>query len=140
MPYKLTRRLIVYRSQAFARQSGRCYYCGVLMCLADPVAFGREHGLTRRQVSTVKCTAEHLLARRDGGGDDIENIVAACLICNLRRHQRPQPLEPQQYQHLVVRRVRGGRWHEPAVLHGLMSLPTSIQTKRKGRQLPALRT
>ena len=75
------------RIDAFVRQAGRCYYCTVLMWIDDGVSFARKHGLSSRVGRWLKCTAEHLLARRDGGRDSRDNIVAACLFCNLRRHR-----------------------------------------------------
>ena len=69
------------------RQAGGCYYCTVLMWIDDGVSFARKHELSSRVARWLRCTAEHLLARRDGGRDSRDNIVAACLVCNLRRHR-----------------------------------------------------
>ena len=49
MPYKRTSRIIRNRAQAFARQSGRCYYCSAPMWLTDPAAFVKRYGLTTAQ-------------------------------------------------------------------------------------------
>ncbi|WP_254782667.1 HNH endonuclease, partial [Lysobacter sp. yr284] len=32
-----------------------------------------------------RCTAEHLIARHEGGRNRRENIAAACWLCNQRR-------------------------------------------------------
>jgi hypothetical protein len=100
-----------WRDQAFKRQSGRCYYCDLPMCNSDVRTFASVHGLSTRQAELRRCTAEHLRARRDGGRDSRANIVAACLICNRRRHARATPLDPLPYRQLVQERLAGGGWH-----------------------------
>jgi hypothetical protein len=64
----------------------------------------------------LKCTAEHLLARVDGGLDTRENIVAACGRCNWTRHKRRRPPAPQAYRVEVTRRTMRGTWHDRWVL------------------------
>ena len=112
------------RIDAFVRQAGRCYYCTVLMWIDDGVSFARKHGLSSRVARCLKCTAEHLLARRDGGRDSRDNIVAACLFCNLRRHRgRTKAPTPRAYRTRVRHRLERGRWHFPQVLRrGLIRL------------------
>ena len=87
------------RQIAFDRQGGKCYYCGFSMLLSD------SHG-----PSQLRCTAEHLTARSEGGGDGLANIVAACVHCNRTRHKRKQPPEPQRYRAEVRLRVQRGKW------------------------------
>lgn len=48
------------------RQGGRCIYCGRAISLAD-------------------ATAEHIIARSQGGSDDEANLAAACGPCNSRK-------------------------------------------------------
>lgn len=88
------------------------------MWLDNPKAFARRHGLTRRQANSHRCTAEHLLARCEGGGDTPQNIAAACSLCNLRRHSR-RPVgsapSPQRYRAHVLRQVAKGRWRTWAI-------------------------
>nr|WP_240531127.1 HNH endonuclease [Variovorax boronicumulans] len=50
------------------------------------------------------CTAEHLQARRDGGRDTRENIVATHRLCNSRRHQLfpVEAPEPMAYAILIM--------------------------------------
>lgn len=103
--------LSIWREQAFERQSGRCFYCGHPMCNADIRKFAVGHGISARQAKLLRCTAEHLHARRDGGRDCPANIVAACLTCNTRRHARPTPLKPEPYRRLIQTRLAQGRWH-----------------------------
>lgn len=103
--------LIKSRSTAFERQGGRCYYCDFPMWRGSIEHFARLYGITLGQARQFQCTAEHLLARQDGGGDGRSNIVAACLVCNQRRHKRKQPLEPEIYREFIQRRLSQGRWH-----------------------------
>jgi hypothetical protein len=63
-----------------------------------------------RQTRHLRCTAEHLKARADGGSDRSDNIVAACIYCNLRRHRPRSPLSPPEYQAHVRRRMQQGKW------------------------------
>ncbi len=120
----MSKSLSRYRTDAFRRQAGRCCYCTVLMWMDDGVSFARKHELSSRVARWLRCTAEHLLARRDGGRDSRDNIVAACLVCNLRRHRgRTKAPTPDTYRTRVRHRLERGRWHSPQVLRrGLISL------------------
>lgn len=103
--------VIKRRFAAFDRQGGRCYYCGFQMWRDTPEAFARRHGLSLRQARYFQCTAEHLVARQDGGRDTPSNIAAACQRCNQRRHKRKDVPEPQEYKALVEKRLSKGGWH-----------------------------
>ena len=86
------------RQSAFDRQEGKCHYCGLRMWL---------HGTTGP--IQLLCTAEHLIARSEGGTAAPSNIVAACRHCNQTRHKRKNPPPPERYQAEVQRRIaRGG--------------------------------
>lgn len=111
MPSKLSAK----RSKAFSKQSTRCFYCGYQMWLVDPEAFAKRLGITVRQTIHLRCTAEHLDARCDGGSDTATNIAAACWICNSRRHRRKIPLNPKAFRELVSRRIECGRWHHKSL-------------------------
>jgi hypothetical protein len=94
------------------------------MWIDDLEAFARSNALTLRAARWLRCTAEHLKAKRDGGRDSRDNIVAACLLCNSRRHRgaRIAPT-PDAYCKRVRHRVARGHWHLPQVLRcGLISL------------------
>ena len=52
------------RLRAFQQQQGRCRYCGVQMWHRDPVELP---GIPAKRSSRLRCTAEHLQARCDGG-------------------------------------------------------------------------
>lgn len=100
-----------HREAAAERQGGRCIYCGVLMCRGNPRDFAARFGLRPAQAIGLSCTAEHFVARQDGGGNALSNIAAACSNCNRRRHCRKQPPDPVAYRMLVSRRVQAGKWH-----------------------------
>lgn len=109
-----------HRKQAFLRQGGRCFYCGLPMWQSSPEELAAKTGLRPRALRCLQCTAEHLKARRDGGGNSSENIAAACMACNQRRHARLSPPDPDAYMRLVRSRMDRGRWHH-AALHGAVA-------------------
>ena len=83
-----------FRSLAYHRQHGRCFYCHAPMWSADPSEFAKQYGVTIHQAVRLRCTAEHLRARQDGGDDSPDNIVAVCLHCNNARHRKKLPPSP----------------------------------------------
>jgi hypothetical protein len=102
-----TNRLKSFRTSAFLAQSGRCYYCGLPMWLADP----SELGLKSRKAQAFQCTAEHLVAQQDGGRHVAGNVVAAHSRCNQCRHKRTGPApSPEAFRALVQKRLAMGRW------------------------------
>lgn len=91
-------------------QAGRCYYCDLPMwddALDGCAAAECRHG---RLPKPLRCTAEHLLPRSEGGEDTADNIVAACLYCNRTRHRAKRPKSPEAYRAHVRRRMAKGRW------------------------------
>lgn len=110
------------REAAYLRQHGRCFYCEQAMPHAwDIETFATRYRLSQKQARQLICTAEHLHARCNGGGNASGNIVAACWLCNQRRHKRPHPLEPEPYKRLVMDRIAKGSWHHPKVLTRLLA-------------------
>jgi hypothetical protein len=104
--------LIKQRSTAFIRQAGYCYYCSYPMWSENPHEFALKHKITLGQAKRYQCTGEHLKAHKDGGTAARSNIVAACLFCNRKRHQRKDPPPPDQYKKMIENRIVQGRWHE----------------------------
>jgi hypothetical protein len=98
------------RQQACLRQGQLCCYCNQLMCTEDPGSFARRHNLTLAEAKQRRCTAEHLLARRDGGKTTLDNIAAACYRCNCRRHARRRSLSPAAYRAHVRQRIEAAKW------------------------------
>lgn len=111
MPKDLSR----LRTRAASIQSFRCIYCHLPVWTGDPQPFMQRFHLTLREARALQCTAEHLLARCDGGKDSNDNIAAACLHCNRTRHQRAKPLDPLAYQSLVQQRLSRGAWHPRSI-------------------------
>lgn len=94
-------------------QGGRCFYCQLPMWLSieEAPGFAQRHGLSLVAAQTLRCTAEHMRARQDGGSHDPWNIVAACQRCNLARHQSGLQVSPLQYRQQVANAVAEGTWH-----------------------------
>jgi len=100
-----------HRFAAFQHQNGRCHYCGLPMWLKHPEELNPNLKGNHRALSRLRCTAEHLLARQDGGANSRANIVAACHFCNMTRHRITNPPDPARYREHVRHRVRAGKWH-----------------------------
>ena len=114
MPNTISR----FRLRVFKRQKGRCYYCGAPVWLNNLTEFAIKHRISERQAGRFKCTAEHLIARKDGGAD-VGNIVAACHFCNSTRHCRPSDMTLEDYRKLVTRRIERLKWH-PRQFHNML--------------------
>ena len=125
--------LVRHRHSAYLAQSRRCFYCGLPMWLSNPDSFATAHGITPGQARLLKCTAEHLEARQDGGQDTKQNIVAACFWCNQRRHKRKRAPDPDDYRLLVQQRLNKGRWHSQSLATRLL-LPDHLQVARSSPQ------
>jgi hypothetical protein len=113
MPTKLSKP----RFNAFLNQSGRCYYCESPIWLNDKEGFAIKYSISVSAAEELRCTAEHLVARVDGGGNNPGNIVAACVFCNKTRHRIKCPPSPSQYKKHVKRRLNKGKWHKKSLLH-----------------------
>ena len=112
--------LVRHRKSAFIAQSHRCFYCDFPMWESDCMSFAQAHKISLSQAKLLKCTAEHLKARQDGGKDTAKNIVAACQWCNQRRHRIKQAPSPCVYRQLVQQRLSNGRWHCMEVITNLL--------------------
>lgn len=115
-----SRRLRKLRQSAAIQQNHLCYYCCFPMWHDDSEDFSRHHRLPEPFTKYFQCTAEHLVARQNNGTDAASNIVAACLRCNLMRHQGRSHKAPEAraYRAEVQRLVSMGRWH-PLAASGL---------------------
>lgn len=99
------------RRASAARQNSRCFYCGYLMWETDQSVFAARFALTLRAATRFQCTAEHLVARQDGGGDTEGNIAAACRFCNTTRHKSAKPRSAPAYRIYVQGRLKAHKWH-----------------------------
>ena len=114
-------RVRTYRERQAAAQHQQCFYCGFPMWSKHASEFAEYFGITRKEANRFHCTAEHLVARRDGGTSELGNIVAACWFCNINRHRRRlQGPDPDRYKQLVQKRVKGQAWH-PRSLHRMLT-------------------
>jgi hypothetical protein len=68
-----------------------------------------------------RATAEHVVARRDGGRLG-NNIKLACVRCNTLRHARKRVRSHEAYKAMVARRINAGRWFPDAKLLALVPL------------------
>ena len=112
------------RHQAFLHQSGCCHYCGLPTWEKTPEPVAKRLGVKPHQARGLKCTAEHLKPRCNGGKDTPENIVAACLHCNSTRHKFKKPPSPDHYRLHVQKRIANGGWHPGALVHKFNSSRT----------------
>ncbi|MBK5567057.1 HNH endonuclease [Ensifer sp. SSB1] len=84
----------------------------------DPQLFVRRYGVSRKEAQRFRCTAEHLVARHQGGNNGQANIVAACQFCNRARHRKKEPLSASDHIAHVRKRLTRGKWL-PHHLHAL---------------------
>ena len=103
--------LIKSRFKAFNLQQGLCIYCELPIWLDKPEAFAKKYKITTKGAALFKCTAEHLLAKQDGGKDRESNIVAVCHFCNQNRHKCKKPKDPISYKQFVRSRLGKGKWN-----------------------------
>lgn len=111
------------RFRAHGKQGGLCFYCCLPICEGDVQPFIRRYGLTAREAKSLLSTAEHLVARKDGGTDGNSNVVAACWTCNQGRHQRKsRDLDWLQFRALVQNRMRQRKWRPRSLLAKILSI------------------
>lgn len=91
---------------------------------SDRRSFAREHGLTFRESLWYRCTAEHLVAKYEGGATSTKNIVAACRECNELRGRKCPPLSPEGFRRLRGRTVYSDA-SSSAIAEAFQTLPMS---------------
>lgn len=117
------------RLKAFQHQQGCCWYCGVQMWHHDPAELP---GIPAKSASRLRCTAEHLQARCDGGRDEASNVVAACEHCNQTRHRLRPPPHPNAHLKGIRKQIAHGGWHPGWVRSsGLPSVGAVVGTRAK---------
>lgn len=114
---KSNNRRQILRRKAGKNQGWQCYYCQQPMWETNPKIFSARYRVSRRAALLFRCTAEHLVARCDGGRDTEENIVAACHYCNRTRHRKKGPKDAVSYGKFVRSRMKQGRWHPVRLTH-----------------------
>lgn len=105
------------RQHAFEKQNHHCYYCQYPMWDSDFQGFSHIQKIPLRLAKYLRCTAEHLVARRDGGQNTADNIVAACVWCNSMRHSHRPNKAPDAatYRRRVLKLISLGRGHPLAL-------------------------
>ena len=99
---RLPRRAVTLnRRNIFARDGNRCQYCG-------------------KRFSTSELSIDHIVPRSQGGGASWENLVCACLSCNVQKGGRPpenagmhlitQPVKPKRSPAININ-LGDGRYH-----------------------------
>ena len=92
--------VILNRKNIFQRDNYTCQYCGT---------------------SSGSLTVDHIIPKERGGGDDWENLVTACLRCNLKKgnhspeaaglHLQKKPNRPNRIQYFQQFAKNGqGSW------------------------------
>lgn len=114
----MCKRILKIRRLMFGRQHGLCFYCRQPMWEDQREDFMQAHGLSAAQADFLRSTAEHVVARQDGGHDTPANIVAACKYCNWHRHVGREALPSTKFASKVRQRLGRGRWHG-IVIHPL---------------------
>lgn len=115
------------RLRAFQQQQGRCRYCGVQMWHRDPVELP---GIPAKRSSRLRCTAEHLQARCDGGRYEASNVVVACAYCNHTRHTLNPPPPPNAYLQGIRKMIADGGWH-PSWVRSFGPLSVSAVARKR---------
>lgn len=109
----MSKQLVKLRQRAAANQNNRCYYCNAAMCIDVAIIgdFAKSHNISVNQARQFICTAEHLIAKQDGGKDIKENIVAACRYCNHTRHKRKTCSNAELFKSYVCKQIRKQKWN-----------------------------
>lgn len=121
----MTKKLVQLRLRAAHRQGYLCYYCELPMWDSEQTRVTQKFGISTAQANLLKCTAEHLESRSEGGSTSAKNIVAACRYCNQKRHARKKPPAPTDYKRYVTERMGRGRW-----LAGLLPALRTLSASR----------
>jgi hypothetical protein len=84
------------------RAGGRCEYCHLPDFAMAPEDFH----------------VEHVIARKHGGGDDLDNLAWACIFCNLYKGPNLASLDPDTGELTRLFHPRRDRWDEHFRLDG----------------------
>jgi hypothetical protein len=111
-------------------QGGRCYYCDQPMWAKNADRFASRFGVSKRSAAEFQCTAEHLTPRSAGGTHDGANVVAACRLCNRKRHRAKRPLPPEAFRAKVRQRMARGCWKTALLPKAASTLSGSLPARR----------
>jgi hypothetical protein len=97
------------RSQVCRRASFRCEYCG----------------LHQDQSPLAALHVEHILPRKHGGSDDLDNLALACIDCNLHKGTNVAGYDPVTGQLTELFHPRRQVWREHFERQGAMIVGTT---------------
>jgi hypothetical protein len=84
------------RTEVCRRANFRCEYCG----------------LQQDQSPLAALHVEHILPRKHGGSDDLENLALACVDCNLHNGSNVAGYDPETGRLTELFHPRRHLWHE----------------------------
>jgi hypothetical protein len=84
------------RAEVRQRAGDRCEYCQ-LRQIDSPLA---------------ALHIEHIVPRKHGGGDELENLALACIDCNLRKGTNLTGVDPETGQITSIFHPRREKWDE----------------------------
>lgn len=99
------------------RAGDKCEYCH-LPQLLSPVA---------------QLQVEHIIPRKHGGGDEVQNLALACIDCNLAKSSNLTGIDPETGHTTPLFNPRTQRWEDHFAWHGTQvvgSTPTGRTTVR----------
>lgn len=75
----------------------------------------------RRQIDSplIPLQIEHVIARKHGGSDSLDNLALACAECNLHKGSNLSGIDPQSDQLTPLYHPRRDRWHEHFAWEGV---------------------
>ncbi len=75
----------------------------------------------RRQIDSplIPLQIEHVIARKHGGSDSLDNLALACAECNLHKGSNLSGMDPQSDQLTPLYHPRRDQWHEHFAWEGV---------------------
>jgi hypothetical protein len=89
------------------RAGNRCEYCQLPQHLS-PIA---------------QLQIEHIVPRKHGGGDHLDNLALACIDCNLAKSSNLSGIDPSSGQLVPLFNPRTQRWNEHFSHSGTLIMP-----------------
>lgn len=72
----------------------------------------KEWGVREGLRARLRFYIEHIVARRHGGGDDLENLALACHLCNAHKGPNLTGIDPNSGEITPLFHPRRNRWVE----------------------------
>jgi hypothetical protein len=71
-----------------------------------------EYSQTAEILSGLRCTTDHIIPKSRGGSDRLDNLCAACIFCNGRKHAKIEGVDPETGQKVRLFHPRQQQWYE----------------------------